>query len=105
MKRKTTVPQSEYPMVIETFRPPAYGVNQVRQDEPSCFNSMIQVRRYRVTAELIDEPDEVICERLLMLWYQCDNHHHFAPLQAVAKSYGLALDPNEFGKNHGGRRR
>lgn len=99
MKRKTTVPQSEYPMVIETFRPPAYGVNQMRQDEPSCFNSMIQVHRYRVTAELIDEPNEVIRKRLLMLWYQCDNQHHSAPLQATAKSYGLELNRADFGKN------
>jgi len=36
----------------------------------------------------IEEPRDVICERLEKLWTQCDNFHHYQPLQAKAKELG-----------------
>ena len=77
---------------IETFRNPnAYWLRQLKQDEPSAFNGNVEVRKYRVTVELIDEPDDVIRARIQKLWDECDNHHHWQPLKNAAKKYGLEL--------------
>jgi len=78
--------------VIETFRnPSSYWLRQLEQDEPSAFNGIVEVRKYRVTVELIDEPDDVIRDRIQKLWDECDNHHQWQPLKAMAKKYGLEL--------------
>lgn len=77
---------------IETFRDPrGYWLRLLEQKEPSSFNGDVQVRKYRVTVELIDEPDEVIRERIQKLWDECENHHHWQPLKNEAKKYGLEL--------------
>lgn len=77
---------------IETFRDPrGYWLRQIEQKEPSSFNGDVQVRKYRVTVELIDEPDDVIRARIQTLWDECENHHHWQPLKAMAKKYGLEL--------------
>lgn len=88
---------------IETFHDPrGYRLSQMKRDEPSCFNGVVSVRKYRVTVELVDEPDEAIRERIQKLWDECDNSHHWDPLRYAAKEYGLEL---EFpaGKNRKGR--
>ena len=82
---------------FETFRPvDSYWVGQLRQDKPSCFNGVIEVRKYRVVVELVDEPLEVIGARLQELWDTCDNWHHHEPLRFVAKKLGWELK-GEFG--------
>lgn len=78
---------------IETFREISdYQLRQLQQDEPDCFNRKVSVRKYRVTVELVDEPDDVIRARIQRLWDECENHHHWLPLQCEAKKYGLVLD-------------
>lgn len=77
---------------IETFRDPrGYWLRQLKQEEPSSVNGDVEVRKYRVTVELIDEPDDVIRERIQKLWDECKNYHHWQPLEAMAKKYGLEL--------------
>lgn len=79
-------------VVIETFRNPIdYRPHQWEQNGPSVFNGIVEVRKYRVTVELIDEPDDVIRNRIQKLWDECENHHHWQPLKAIAKKYGLEL--------------
>ena len=52
-------------MTFETYRPiEQYAINNIKQDYPSCFNGMVRVKRYKVTIEGIEEPKEVLCERL-----------------------------------------
>jgi hypothetical protein len=78
---------------IETFREiDDYQMRQLQQDEPDCFNRKVSVRKYRVTIELVDEPDEVICARIQKLWDECKNHHHWQPLKNEALKYGLVLE-------------
>lgn len=78
---------------IETFLyPDNFMLRQLEHPIPSCFNGMVNVRKYRVTAELIDEPDEIIRERIQKLWDECKNIHHREPLRKEAKKYGLDLD-------------
>jgi hypothetical protein len=70
-----------------------------RQDRPSCFNGIVRVHRYRVTVERIEEPVEVIRDRLLKLWRESDNHHYYSPLQGVAERLGVELPAGDFGRD------
>jgi hypothetical protein len=80
---------------IETFREPdSHWLGQLRQDKPSCLNGDVRIRRYRIVAELIDEPVEVVAARLQELWDECDNHHHWDPLRAAARRIGYQLVGN-----------
>ena len=84
--------RTDNPIVIETFKPvSSYVVGQLKQDSPSCFNGIVEVRRYRITIEPIEEPTEIIGQRLQQLWDACDNHHHAGPLHAAAKAIGWDL--------------
>jgi len=68
-----------------------YTKRNLRNDAPTCFNGMVRIRKYKVTIELVDEPIEVIRTRIQKMWDECDNHHHWEPLKAEAKKYGLEL--------------
>jgi hypothetical protein len=95
-KRET--PQPQFPQVLETFRCPVpYWLGQISEQSPSCFNDRVQVRKYRVTVELIDEPKEAIAARIQKLWVESDNYHHREPLRRVADEYGVSLNAFEFG--------
>lgn len=73
--------------IIETFMSPSYMMlKNLKQKEPSCFNGLVRVRRYRITIEEIPESKEVIEERLEKLWVESDNSHHMKPLNSVASS-------------------
>lgn len=75
---------------LETFNPPGrWSLREQR--EPSCFNGIVEVVRYRVSVERIEEPDEVIRARIGALWNASDNHHHWTPLQRVGARYGMTL--------------
>lgn len=77
---------------IETFKEiKGYWLNQLKKESPSCINSMVEVEKYKVTIEKIEEPKEVYQKRLQKLWDECDNHHHWRPLQATAKRLGVEL--------------
>jgi hypothetical protein len=81
-----------YPKVIESFRSVGdYELNNMRHSEPSCFNGIVSVRRYRITVEEIEEPKQVIAERLEKLWVESDNHHHWQPLQNAAARIGYTF--------------
>ena len=93
----------EFPMVVETFNDPRWEMSQIRSHrlraDPHCWNGEVSVRRYRITAELIEEPDEVIRERIRKLWRECNNSHHWGPLKAMASMYGMELDYEDCGKD------
>lgn len=91
-KKKTAAPA--YPKVVETYREPSWELRHLESREPAVFNGVVAIRRYRVTAELIDEPIEVLRERLMKLWRQSErNHHSRGPMRAVAEQLGM--DPDE----------
>lgn len=66
-------------------------MDQMRSEQPSCFNGIVSYRKYRVTVELIDEPHDVLEARLRKLWEECDNHHNWTPLKNAAKELGVDL--------------
>jgi len=78
-----------------------WQVSQLTRTTPSAMNHHVMVRRYRVTVEEIDEPDEIIRDRIRELCWDCVNHNEWGALQAMAREYGMdssaaALD---FGRN------
>jgi len=78
--------------IIETFQPvDSWREEQLTRKEPWCFNMGVGIRKYRITIEEVEEPKEVLEARLRKLWRECDNHHHWQPLQAVAKQIGIVL--------------
>ena len=79
--------------VIETFRKlKGYWLNDLIKEKPSCFNGTVDVEKYRVTIEKIEEPKEIYQKRLQKLWDECDNHHHWNAIKATAKRLGVELN-------------
>jgi hypothetical protein len=77
---------------IETFRDiRGYILNSFASNAPSCFNGIVDVVKYRVSVEVIEEPVEVIHARLEKLWRESANWHHSGPLQAAAVKHGYTF--------------
>ena len=92
--RKTThkPPPAPTRVVFDTFRSlGAWERSNLEHAEPSCFNGIAAVRKWRVTFELLDEPRDEVCARLQRLWEECDNHHNWAALESEAASIGYTL--------------
>lgn len=80
-------------LVIETFgKPSDYQIRSLTRAEPYVHNGEVNVDRYRVTIEKIEEPAEVIKGRLEALLQQ--KHHIDTPkaIRAKAQSLGITLD-------------
>lgn len=77
---------------FETFRQiSGYYQNQLILKDPSAFNGEVRIKKFKVTIEPIEEPNEVYCQRIQQLWDYCDNHHHWTPIQNVASQLGYTL--------------
>jgi len=80
------------PMVVETYREPGYTIRDLGHGsaaQPSAVNRL-SLRRYRITAELIDEPIEVLRERLTRLFLTDErNPHHWNFFQQAAEELGM----------------
>lgn len=101
-KKKRAAPKPkappEFPKVIETFfKPTEWSLRRFEHSEPSCMNGQVSIKRYRLTVEEIEEPIEVLHERLRKLWRQETNPHRWGPIKSEAKRLGLDLDDSEMG--------
>ena len=77
---------------FETFRKiGSYELMNLTSTEPTCFNGNVNIRKYKVTIELLEESNEVLAERLQNLWDNCDNYHHHNPLKFEANEIGYQL--------------
>ena len=85
-----------YPRVFETYRPPgSMAIADMQDTRPSVVNS-ISIRRYEVTIRRIEEPVEVLRERLLRLWRESErNMHTWDPMHNAARDLGIE-NPCEF---------
>lgn len=78
-----------YPKVIEAgFIEPWFSSIRLT---PMAMNGGVNVRKFKVTIEMIDEPIEVIQNRIQDLWDKCDNYNNCTPLKNEAKKYGYDL--------------
>lgn len=95
MKRK----KEEEPKqtVFEGYGDPSCTVRRWGPSAPSAGNGQVVVERWRVTVEKIEEPVEVIQDRIRALWRKSANHHEWTPLQRAAKKVGLVLNHDELG--------
>ena len=77
---------------FETFKQIGpYEQSVLQNKDATCFNGMVNIHKYKVTIEPIEEPTEVLAERLQKLWDECDNAHHWTPLHKAAKEIGYEL--------------
>lgn len=77
---------------FETFKQiGSYEQSVLQKKDATCFNGMVNIHKYKVTIEPIEEPKEILAERLQKLWDECDNLHHWTPLQEAAKEIGYEL--------------
>ena len=91
-KASKTKIKDNYPIIEETFTDiSGYYIHTMIKNKPTCFNGNVSVERYRITVERIKESTEVYSERLNKLWAECDNYHHWGPLQIKAKELGVIL--------------
>lgn len=98
MTKRKREPEQTWPQVFEGFGDPTYYARKVlHQREPSCGNGVVDIYRFRVTVERIEDPVEVLKARLLKLWRETDNHHHWTPLKAAAAKLGYELPRDEMG--------
>lgn len=100
----------EYPKVREFFgAPSSWEIGRLGHSHPSCFNGVVDIERYQIRVEKIDEPEDVIEARLKKLWRESEpNHHNWHPMRAFAmKRLGWdhsravrELDPHEQGRDY-----
>lgn len=91
-KKETAPPPPAYPKIFETFKEIGTWESIGWVDsEPSAFNGWVRVERYRITVEKIEEPIEVIHQRLEQLWLECDNWHHWEPLLNKARQFNYSF--------------
>lgn len=86
---------TKYPIVFETYQKvDFYDTSRLTMSEPYTGNGMVRIRRYRITVELIDEPIEVLRDRLLRLWRESErNLHIWRPMDEVAEELGMGKLP------------
>jgi len=77
---------------FETYGNPEKQIAFLLHNAPSAFNGQIQVERYRVTVERIDEPKEVLKERLLELLKQKGHIDKNRQVRKEAARLGINLD-------------
>lgn len=110
MARKTTktkkaaqtsdAPVSKYPLVVDVYGEPymPYVFSRV-QPPMEATNGIIQIERYRVRVDRIEEPVEVLRDRLKKLWRTDErNSHHWDAFLREAVRLGMCTDWASFCK-------
>lgn len=77
---------------LETFGNPEAQIARLLNQEPSVFNGEVRVERYRITIERIDEPAEVMKERLQQLLAQPGHIDKNKHVRREAQRLGIVLD-------------
>ena len=89
MKRQSE-PTEPTKIEIETFRPlMRWGLNDLTQAVPSCWNGEVRVKRWRITVEEIVDPPEVLAERILTMLREETNHRRRTALLSEASRLGI----------------
>ena len=79
-------------IVFETFKNMGgYEQSIMERNKPSCFNGFVSIEKFKVTIEKVEEPKEVLAERLEELWASSHNGHDIDPLKAKAAEIGYEI--------------
>lgn len=77
---------------FETFRKIGfYEQGNLTFEKPSSVNGDLRVIKYKITVEEIEEPKEVINQRIQKLWEECKNWHEHSCIKEAAKKCGYEL--------------
>lgn len=79
-------------VTLETFGNPQDMIKPLMESEPSVFNGIVSVERYRVTIERIEEPQDVLKSRLQMLLDQKGHIDKNKEVRKEASRLGIKLD-------------
>ena len=97
---------------FETFRDIGpFELRQLTQEQPSCFNGMVRVEKYRVTVEKVEESVDVIRARVRYVLHPgrvtsaADGQEHFVGGPQLAALYGVDIRDVVFGDRPGYRER
>lgn len=93
-KKDIPKPHEPYRIEMETMREPQVTSREIWAmifPAPDAFNGNVHVRKYKITAEMIDEPIEVIQSRIQELWDNCASYQLWEPLKYMASRYGMEL--------------
>lgn len=71
-----------------------YERMNLTSENPTCFNGIVSIQKYKITVEPIIDTSEVLAERLQKLWDEATNYHHWIPIQNEAKKIGYTLKGN-----------
>lgn len=95
-KRITRTPVlPAFPRVYETYRLPTEADIVGRGVAPVCFNGEVKFRRYSVNVRRIEEPVEVLRDRIIKLWRESKfNTHDTKPLREAMREIGF--EPDEY---------
>lgn len=100
-KREVAKPEDyRKPVSFETFnKMGSYNIRELTDRTVSACNGNVNVEKYRITVERIEEPVEVYSERLNKLWDECDNYHNWDIIRMKARELGVTLIEPSAGKN------
>jgi hypothetical protein len=93
LRKKSDSGDSPFPTTFQTFFP--VGTHNIRdwtQSKPSSFNALIRVKKYRVTIEEVQEPEDVIIDRLVELYKNADSYRERAAIEDYAEACGFNID-------------
>jgi hypothetical protein len=82
-------------MTIETFKPfGQWEQMHCYAKEPYSFNGQVNVKRYRITVEEIEEPREVLLERLRELWRKRNEgiNAHLTAREIIKQAKALGVE-------------
>jgi hypothetical protein len=78
--------------VFDTFGNPEDQIQRLLIEAPTALNGLVRVERYRITVERIEEPEEVIKERLQELLAQKGHIDKNKQVRETASRLGIKLD-------------
>lgn len=89
-KKTAAPPKPRFPFVVECYGDPTWMIPIHTHQKPSSVNSLV-VDRFRITIERVDEPPEVILERMRVLWRTSErNIHRRDAFYTRARELGLS---------------
>ena len=81
--------------LLEVFgEPNDYLLQHLGSKEPRIWNGVVDVKRYRITIEEIEEPKEVLKQRLQALLLKRGHISDPDSIRTEAKRLGITLDPS-----------
>lgn len=77
---------------FETFGEVNSGaIESLTRKAPNVWNGQVNIKRYKITIEEIEEPKELLRERLIALLNQKTHISHPSSIRAEARKLGIEL--------------